>query len=47
MNPKCVLTKFFAFFGFYFRLVLSDAEVSLGSKPGKMENSLKYEMTTF
>lgn len=47
MSPKCILTKIFAFFGFYFRLVLSDEEVSLRNEPGKMINSLKCEMITF
>ena len=47
MSPKCILTKIFGFFCLYFRLVLSDEEVSLGSEPGKMVNSLKCEMITF
>lgn len=47
MSPKCIITKIFAFFGFYLRLVLSDEEVSLGSEAGKMVNSLTCEMVTF
>ena len=34
-------------FLFYFRLVLSDEEVNLGSEPGKMVDSLKCEMITY
>lgn len=34
-------------FLFYFRLVLSDEEVNLGSEPGKMADSLKCEMITY
>ncbi|XP_015416581.1 PREDICTED: islet cell autoantigen 1-like protein [Myotis davidii] len=32
MSPKCILTKIFTFFGFHFRLVLSDEEVNLRSE---------------
>ena len=34
-------------FLFYFRLVLSDEEVNLGSEPGKMVDSIKCEMITY
>lgn len=42
MSPKGISTKIFSFFGFYFRLVLSDEKLNLGSEPGKMVHSLMY-----